>query len=131
MAKPKSEPTAAQKHEEATRTAYQAAKEKYAKAENETNKKAVADLKVKLEAATKAVNRERWLKVGRARGAKVIASMNNFMRCANPRQYEVTEDEIKALSDKLIDKAKATVSEFSGMHNKVAAKTDKEAETLF
>jgi hypothetical protein len=93
---------------EAAKKAYKEAKERNTKNDTDATKATLKTAKDKLDAATKEMNRERFISVGNARLTKAVAALNNFAKVANPRSYSFTETDIKAAKE-VIDGAVKTV----------------------
>lgn len=89
--KPKIE-TDIEKSLKTAREAVKEAKERLAKADNETNKKALEHARAKLRDAILTANEDRWKRVGGNRVAKVIAAIKNLANAANSVNYKFTAD---------------------------------------
>lgn len=81
------------------RAALAKAREAHDKTPNANTKAALDAAKTKANDATKAENRERFVKVGGARVANAIAKLNALAKVANRRSYEFTENDIKLMHD--------------------------------
>lgn len=79
---------------EAARAALSKAKEAHEKNPNATTKAALDAASAKAKDATKAENRERFVKIGGARTTIAIAKLGALAKVANKRSYEFSEADI-------------------------------------
>jgi hypothetical protein len=117
MAKEKSEKTPIQKTADKARTDFAAAKEKHAKTQNDANAKAMTLAKTAMQAAVAAENRERFVRLGGARGGKVIDALETLVNVANPRAYSFTATDIPKIFGPIEAKLKAVKSSFEAATN--------------
>lgn len=121
MAKPKSEPTAAQKATLAAKDKLTKAREHDTAKTTDATKKALAAAEAEFKTAQTVENRERFVRVCGGRVKSARAALRNIGKCAVPRSYTYDESDVAKAETALMDECKKAIGALRNALSKGAA----------
>jgi len=120
MAKPKTEPTEAQKAYKTASEVHKKAKEANAKNDNEATKKALEKAVAHLKSVKVTKNRESFIRVGNGRIDAAIKALNGLGKLASPTSYEYGETDVATIKMLVGDAFKSAMAAFEMSKTKQA-----------